>query len=637
MVKTSRKSLIGQQNQSSTGKCQPWYTNVLDLITSTAEYVHEEDVVIGIESSIFAIDIQVEQTNSPERGDNEYHHSWEWEERLEGKFGAAKHKDKEQANPGLSSPTTQTQHARKSKLQKFSLWEFCKTSSHNTHEEEYEESETDGLFGTEKAAPAWPLDRFFNNETSTAHQKKIVALVAWFLSFTGLVAALFFLTRDFVTSSRKSTSTIQLISSKHLELPKLWFCSADTQLPMFVDLPKIYKGQPLFWIDFLKGTRDGLNISFPDTRSLPQVDYTTIGTTGINCNASKLMNAEVFYRENYEKPSCFHCLSIMRTPALTIDQEADPKSALEGLQTHAFFRLSQQSFLSHCRMSQWGMRIDIQRFFREEIKRYSRELKEKGILNFNGLDPTDRNNDGLLFPFLRYGYHNTTVDFVVFDVVDMYCNVYMFSGFFYPSVPSDVRFTFNQYIFRWERTGNGPYYPKQFSEFYNSLGGPALTTVGDDIAFEDFRNRSMFLANALHVMTNASRKGGAETLAVLQPEEIATLAFTRTESKEREWYDTRVLTTKLQPGMTRTVNSVYFVDFRFESFFTNMVTEQKAMSWTAFLADILGLTSLFLDISVYTIIVSPISGRKAPGQQKSRKRASEKAKRALRVGYETGQ
>lgn len=625
MIRTSRKSIIGQRKRSSSGKCDPWYDDVLDIVTESNEIPGDEDVVIAIESSIFAANLHREQI---EKSVNEKRES------------DSRHPKHVSCECNERSARVGTNHQRGASEQKslkangFALHKYFGWGRHDSDSENDESKDGNGLFGTEGSAPGWTLNRYFNNDSNSARQKKTIAMIAKLLSFAGLVTALFFVTRDFIASSREATSTIQYVSMPRLDLPKLWFCSADTELPMYADVPLGYYGQPLLWIDFVKGTRDNLNITFPDTKILSQVSYESIRTSGRSCNASRVMDPQIFYHENYEKPSCFHCLSMQRNPAFTIDRDINTDSLSPTFSGHASFRISQQSFLSHCRMSQYGLRLDILRFFREEIKRHSRELEARGILHFNSVDPNNGTNDGLLFPFYRYGYFNTTMDLTVFDIVDMYCNVYMFSGYFYPSKPADIRFEFDSQIYRWKRLGEGPYYPNQYSNFYGKFGLPRLWSVEQGLGQELYENRSMFMGNTLYVMTNASRIGGAETLAVLEPEEIVSVSFSRGEINGQELYETRIMRTKLEVGMTRTVNNIYFVDFRFDSFLTRFVSEQQAMSWTAFLADFFGLMSLFLDVSVYTLIVSPISGRKAPGHQKSRKRAIAKAKKAMRNGYE---
>lgn len=55
-----------------------------------------------------------------------------------------------------------------------------------------------------------------------------------------------------------------------------------------------------------------------------------------------------------------------------------------------------------------------------------------------------------------------------------------------------------------------------------------------------------------------------------------------------------------------TLNYVYSVRLMMDDFLTRQVSDQATVQVTSFLADFFGLIELFLDLSVYTLIVSPI-------------------------------
>lgn len=56
----------------------------------------------------------------------------------------------------------------------------------------------------------------------------------------------------------------------------------------------------------------------------------------------------------------------------------------------------------------------------------------------------------------------------------------------------------------------------------------------------------------------------------------------------------------------RSVNNYYLFRFSVRNFLTRNVSDQETVQVTSFLADFFGLIELFLDLSVYTLIISPI-------------------------------
>lgn len=642
VIQTSRNSFIGLQYRSSSlqSNSEVWSNDVVDIILKNQKRVKEEDVTIAIESSIHTMSLRKERIESSDEEDED-----------SGVDGNGEHEEKHgRGNRKIESANSNRLGRHKTLFQETIFTIKKRLGFNQDHIEEKDSDDDDedggdvksiggrrnGLFGNENSTQGWILNRYFRNETNNRNQKKTIAWIAWAVSFFGLLLTLTILTRDFLASTHETASTVQYESSPILDVPKIWFCTSDTQQPHFFKVPDGYHGQPLFWIDSLRGSRDNLDIVYPDTFQMPQIGFNMIGMKGNYCNASRVMDSEIFFDENYFRPPCFHCISIERTPALSIEQQEDSDDdSLTDFSSHLAFRLSYQSFLSQCRGAQNGMRQDTIKFFRDEMKQHSGGLEARGILKFGGLDAQDGANDGLLFPLYRAGGWNSSVDLFIFDVLDMFCNVYMFSGYFYPSKISDIRYEFDPFRFRWRRIGNGPYFPKAYSDFYSPFGQNLEDRKSNErrLGFEEYENRSVNVADALYIITNESQIGDAQTLAVLRPKQYASISFERSEVDGKEVYGTQIVETSFERGDIRSINFVYFVDLRFSDFFIRRVTQQQAMSWTAFLADIFGLTSLFLDISVYTLIISPISGRKAPGQQKSRKRRREKARRALLVGY----
>lgn len=504
---------------------------------------------------------------------------------------------------------------------------FRRKSKAKEKKDKDDEEEVAGIFGTTAKPSKWSLSHYLQSVAST-REKRVIAVSAWVLAFFGLIVSLVFVTKDFIDSKREMASTIRYVESKSLELPSIWLCTMDTSLPHFVEQPSAeYRGQPLLWIDFFRGSRSNANVTYPNTKELPQLEVVTVNVLGQRCEAQKVMNPEVYENENTMAPKCFQCFAISRRPPIQFgevsqaDDEETNLTATGEFAKHATFRLSRHSFSSKCRTSQFGLSRDIFAFFKLQIKEHHTRLRKEGILDYGIFDPENGFHDQYLWPMYRMGFANATVDFAVFDVVDMFCNVYMFSGYFYPSSSKAVKFRFNDVYYRWERVGDGPYYPQIFANFYEgSSSAASLFSLTKQIGAERFENKSMYAGQAVQVLTNHSRIGGAERIAALEPNHMASVRFTRNMIQDRESFQANVFRTTIEPGDVRAVNYVYYLDLSFDNFLTKVVSDQLRVSWPAFIADFFGLTSMFLDVSVYTLIVSPLIMRARKRALLARKR-----------------
>lgn len=629
MINVSRHSRFAQREKSIRHE-KMWYDDVIEIATHDRDKLNEEDLVIAVQASIHAIDLKKELAEN--RRDRKPDGPGGDEDKVRKK---SKGLWKKMGDYGMMSIF----HAGKSKKYEKARNQEEPTNENGTDDGAGDEDdntvilsdendERSGLFGTSGGGSEGPLHKFLNSE-SISTRKKLIALVSWGLACFGLLISLIFLTRDFASSQRDAARAIQYIPSSTLHFPKLWFCAADTGLPPFSELTSPYKGAPLVWIDFLKGSNANLNITYPETMKLSQYTQEMINVQGKPCNASTKMDPEIYYEENSKGPSCFHCMTLAQNPALGLNRESN-EGSLSPPSSRLSVRLSKQAFLSRCRTSQSGLPRGLLLFFRTEMKQNLLALEQAEILDFSGVNATDSSNDGILWPLYRHGLMNTTVDYYIYDVVDMFCNVYMFSGFFYPTTAEDIRYRFNRIVLRWERIGKGPYYPPSYSEYYNPIRPNSDSYSSGTIGSEAYENRSVSGGTTLSVMTNASTVGGAETLIVLEPSDMAEVSFERHEINGKGVMPASVLRSSVEPGDVRGINFAYFVEFGFSSLLIKQATDQKAMSWTAFLADFFGLTSLFLDLSVYTVIIAPILGRR---REKKRTTSEQGARLSMR-GYD---
>ncbi|PXF49898.1 hypothetical protein BWQ96_00058 [Gracilariopsis chorda] len=476
-----------------------------------------------------------------------------------------------------------------------------------------------GMFGSRSTPIKWSLSNYLQSVAST-REKRLVAVSAWLMSLAGLIISLAFVTKDFLASKEELASTIRYEKTTEIQLPTLHFCTTGTQLPPFAELPNgEYQGQPLVWLDFIKGTSSNVSYIYPETKDLPQVRVESYTSAGDACTALKQMDPAQFEKENTQAPACFHCFTVDRSSLFQF-KEATGSNA--GSVSNKFLvRVSQHALVSRCRKTQFGLPFDVLDFFRSTIAHHAPNLKVAGIVDYGDYNPTDEEHRYILWPSYRRGFKNKSTDTMMLDMADMFCNVYMFSGYFYPSTSPGIKYRFNSEDYTWVRTGAGPYYPQDYNLLVGRNRAFGSQSHVEVIGNEVLEERAVYPGQHLFVMTNYSADGVNDVLAVVPTDTIASLRLERNLALgKNESFQSDTVLEDVLGGDIRTMADVYVIDVSMQRFLTKVTGEQQSVSWSAFIADFFGLTSLFLDVSVYTVIVSPLIVQARKRKLKARKR-----------------
>lgn len=474
-------------------------------------------------------------------------------------------------------------------------------------EEEKGDTDGEGMFGTAKA-PGWSLGVYFRSVGST-REKRVIAWTAWIVCFLSLLVALVFISTDFVESRNSVSKAVQYQEVGSLPLPDLQICNVDTSFPPFFNLPnKDYVGFPTTWIDtILYPGKEPRAVRYPDTHNkslAPQVQVVALNQYGAECQGPDKADPLAFFFEMQNPPSCFYCIYIKRSPAIVIDASSGTLSHLTSKAGNSFaVRISRSRLLEKCRLSFAPPSTNEKRAFRTLIRRHGVELEKQGILDFGGMNVSDPSTENVLFP----AYRARVQDFYVRDVMDMFCNVYLFSGFFFPATRGDIRYKFNRIgsadVGIWQRSGRGPYFPPNYAEWFQvlTMQSNRNNTIGGELTKYYVSRGDMMV-----VFTNASASGRLHQIASQNPGSLSEIALHQAVIKGKQIYSGHSMYTDLKMVDARGVDFVYMLVFGFSDFVTKIVSDQVTASSTAYLADVFGLISLFMDVSVYTAIVSPV-------------------------------
>ncbi len=470
-----------------------------------------------------------------------------------------------------------------------------------------EELPNEGMFGTARA-PTWSLGVYFRSVGST-REKRAIAMTAWTVCALSLLVALVFISHDFVASRNSVSKAVRYQGVPSLQLPDIQICNIDTSFPPFTYLPnKDFVGQPTTWIDTILYPGKGMRVvKYPDTHNssiATQVKVLALDQYGAECKAQEKADPITFFLEMQNPPACFYCMYIKRSPAIVIESSSGTLIHQDSEAGNSLvLRLSRSRLLEKCRLSFAPPSPNEKRAFRALIERHAEELEKRGTLDFGGLNVSDPRDAEILFPAFR----TRVQDYYVRDVTDMYCNVYLFSGFFYPATRGDVQYKFNLFnagnIGIWQRSGRGPYFPPNYAEWFQvlTMRSNQNNTIGGELKKFYVSRGDMIVA-----FTNASESGRLQQIASQNPGSLSEIALEQAVIKGKEIYTGHALYTDLKMVDARGVDFVYLLKFGFREFVTKTVSDQMTASTTAYLADVFGLISLFMDVSVYTVIVAPI-------------------------------
>lgn len=325
------------------------------------------------------------------------------------------------------------------------------------------------------------------------------AATAAFLVCVGL------LSRSYVASQAAPVVQVTLTAAAVLDLPVVTVCPSLREVPHFSGQPTAaHPGHPIMAVRAVSDWEGGTQVAYPNVLSSGVVEMVDVGTAAaaapfVNCTAR--LNAMSVPRVSSaydgvnglrpvpgEDPAidgrCRTCVRLGRSPRRPL--EANRQAA--GLPTGVTLSITTSDAFQYC-VDRRRRNADVTPFVysrllsavSEKIVEYGDELQARGILSLGGEDLTPRWSSG---EFRWFSYSLDPQDFDLRHRVDrdmsmligFHCNVYFFSGFFYPTddPPGGVRYRLDEQGL-WQRSGSGPY--------FDVTGEPAFEGVSTPPAF----------------------------------------------------------------------------------------------------------------------------------------------------------
>lgn len=439
---------------------------------------------------------------------------------------------------------------------------------------------------------------------------------AWAFAVIGMMITIGFLTGDFLASQKSVAIQIERTAPAPLQLPVITICNDLPNVPAFADLPsKEFHGLPLFAISAINRSKgpsssgNATKIFYPQT--LPQSKNSPVEDVVVAKDGKGFLQAErgfdvkreqeslYFIRDvgsdqnQYQGSKGFYCFRIGLKDGEKIEPYSfDSSSSLA--QPAVQLKVFKLKMLGACRAQSLRTQFSILTAFMSELLLHAENLQERGILDFNGASFSVLQSESILV-YKRFGPD---------AIADFFCNVYFFSGYFYPSADkANIKYRYNKNLnSRWEQTGSGPYY----TVFSWQKGAPQL--IGPDRrALEN----DTFSLDGIRVYAEAPENAKisgivspASRISILTSSNTVKFIFRRMYIGGKNRYRFQKGVHQMLPPYHSSLTT-FKIALDFSTFETEKVLTGPTMSWPEFITDVFEFVGLFTGICIFTLIVAP--------------------------------
>lgn len=457
-------------------------------------------------------------------------------------------------------------------------------------------------------------------QTKKYNQAICLNIAAGLVSFILLAVALSFLISAFVRAQRHPFLQAKYTNSSELQVPIVTICARFPDVHTFYKgagaVDKRFTGLPIVTLTRYEHVQSGEEISYPDTEKL--LDERVLGANRTYCERrlsvmdSRRFSDGIGLGPRVAPDRCSSCLRLGFKKNITL--RADKASnTLNFAGVRLDFAIS--GLFSFCRFERDRTQNGVLGLFAKELYSRKDDLLRTGVIS----DPEGKANFSnpnvfgwptlQIHPDLEGDSNNFAVDF--------YCNVYFFSGIYYPTANNDVGFVYNSTLRFWNRN------PLKKGPFLNSFPREAQGTgVGE--ALKRLRKPSNdTLVSWLSVvsldvyMEDIKEVDKSPTATVNQTAFVGTVDANRDASFKvrisqsvlgrREIVVTsRVDNHRLPPPNFPKPSSQSRIELDFSRYFVESLDTTRNFPVALFVADLLNYISLFTGLSFYTLVVAPI-------------------------------
>lgn len=435
---------------------------------------------------------------------------------------------------------------------------------------------------------------------------------AWTLAVVGMMITIGFLSGDFRAAQRNLAIEIERTGPTSLRLPAVTICGNPKNVPAFRDYPtKRYPGLPLFGVSqLIRNDRSGgrserlLYLKDSSAKNSNQTFMEDVVVTTGSRFMSRARGFDVkrelkslrdiraagsFESLGDSDDGNFYCVRIGKKEK-EILQPFEYRNTTEAVTPSVEIRVFKSRLFSACRSKFLQRDRLINQVFISELRLFADQLEKRGILDFDGFNHSVL-EESLLD--LRAPYH-----------IDFYCNVYFFSGFFYPSLDdANISYKYDPTNpSRWKKTGSGPYYSAySWKKDAPLIIGPDTSAISNETY--TLLGLRLFAQNADDADDSGAVKPST-VISVVDTTQTSTIVFQRVQVQGKIEYHVRE-ERSFSPKTARKIVDVFQIKMDFSTFATERIRASPTMSWPEFLTDVFEFVGLFTGICIFTLIVAP--------------------------------
>lgn len=444
-------------------------------------------------------------------------------------------------------------------------------------------------------------------EVTEEEQRSCISKCAWSFAIIGMVIAIAFLIVDFWQAQANPALSTTLTQNEKLTLPIIYGCLTFPLIPTFETLPnEQYKGFALWGLRSFTNVDTNHTLLFPKTKLI--TESTFLGRPEYCSQALQYLSKQSIIDARSDsfdpRKQCYSCLKIGGKTPMALSRKAATQRP-SGAITLEF---AASMDLEYCFNPLFGDNRALSKNLKETIKAHGQELVSRGIVNLIS---------GTIEFAVDFGFEDFETAFPGDDaaehsaVATVLCNLYFFSGYFFPVKPgTEVRYSFDMHggIESWKPIGKS-------SNFLSVVAEPRFATR--------YVNRSMILAemssdgdgtkaiaqttvNIYSVNGPREHPNSLQDFAVsLRPNHRDVLFFTKSTEHEESRHSSVV-----QFGAQRIFQAIgrfirYNISLDFATFETEHMTRRPTTSTAEFLTDIFEYVGLFTGICAYSVLVGP--------------------------------
>lgn len=439
-------------------------------------------------------------------------------------------------------------------------------------------------------------------------RRSCISTCAWGFAIIGMLIAIIFVIIDFWSAQANPALISNLVRSSEIQLPPVYACLSTPLLPTFGHLPNAtFNGTALWGLRSYTDTETGESYMYREAQKLI-TEPCTLGRHEFCQQTLQYLSKDDILEAldpNYDPAKkCFSCLRIGVKKPINLTYEKAEKR-IRGAVTLEFARLRD---FDYCFNPLYTGDTNLRDSIRRSLKDNAQQLVDKGILVLI-------NSPSISFAF-DYGFEDFRFAHPRNPIPQMeamatvFCNLYFFSGHFFPVKPgTEVRYSYDvdAGLEAWKPLGNLSNFLTAKSSFRdrNELTADRFSIL-NEIGGNSTSAREDYTVNMF--ISNGPRSRGPtfhDYAATLREDHNDILLFSKTIDGGVESFSTSVQLGSEKLFRTLGRFTRFNISLDMETFEVEITTRRPTTSVSEFLTDVVEYIGLFTGVCAYSVLVGP--------------------------------